>query len=55
MRHAHNVPIAAFAPGDGLLRAPVASGLPTLESHRALHPPASALALRGLGFESSPP
>ncbi|WP_306322918.1 MULTISPECIES: MupG family TIM beta-alpha barrel fold protein [unclassified Streptomyces] len=52
MWHAHGIPVSAFAPGDGVLRAPVHAGLPTLEAHRAWHPLAAALDLAALGCDT---
>jgi len=37
--------VAAFVPGDGELRGPLYTGLPTLEKHRGQHPLASTIEL----------
>lgn len=41
----------AFIPGDGQLRGPIKSGLPTLEEHRGQHPLACALDLLALSVD----
>lgn len=43
--------VQAFIPGDGQLRGPVNTGLPTLEGHRGQHPLACALDLLTLAVD----
>ncbi|MBC1373337.1 DUF871 domain-containing protein [Listeria booriae] len=49
--HAYGLKIAAFVPGDGVLRQPLFEGLPTLEKHRNCHPFVAALELETLGVD----
>lgn len=46
----YNIPVCAFIPGVGEKRGPVFDGLPTLESHREIHPFAAAVELYKLGI-----
>lgn len=45
----YNIKVQAFVCGDDLKRFPLYEGLPTVESHRDLHPLAAALDLLSLG------
>lgn len=49
--HEYGLKIAAFVPGDGMLRQPLFEGLPTLEKHRTCHPFLAALELESLGVD----
>ncbi|MFB7512732.1 MupG family TIM beta-alpha barrel fold protein [Streptomyces sp. NPDC056144] len=48
----HGFRTVGFVPGDGVLRAPVAAGLPTVEAHRGRHPLAAAHELAALGCDA---
>lgn len=47
----YGLQVAAFVPGDGELRGPIFSGLPTLEKHRYQNPLADILDLQQLGCD----
>ncbi len=51
MLHERGIEVAAFVAGDGVRRAPLQAGLPTVEEHRALHPLAAAIRLADLGTD----